>query len=204
MEENEIKNIIEEYIIQDKIDSAFSILRNWTHDNQIHITFVGLWGAYNLNEKEYRIGRAISYDDYVLHSNKLRYALIGLVGEVFSSKVDSYKKATNFMKLGAAKMETFDFPKAIEYFGKVIELIPNHIQAHMEIGVAKMNVSKFENAIVEFNKVLSLEPDNPFALNNRGVAYFQIGNSVKACNDWKLVESLGFDISHSAIKNHCS
>ncbi len=203
MNEYEIKESIEELIIQDKIDKAFSILKNWVHDNEIHKTFINLWRRYNQNENDFNKFK-ISYEDYSTFKSRITFSLIELVSETFSLQVDANRKATNFMKLGAAQMEIFNFSKAKGYFEKVISLVPNHIQAHMERGVAEMNLSNFDQAIVEFNKVIMLEPDNPFALNNRGVAFFQVGKSKEACNDWRKVKDLEFDISDFAIKNHCS
>jgi tetratricopeptide (TPR) repeat protein len=203
MENEEVRNLIEEYIIQDRLDTAFSILKNWTHDSEMRTAFLNLWGMFNKNEKHYRIEREISYDEYILHSNRIRNSIIRLVDEIFSSKVDRYKKATYFMKLGSAKMEENDFEKAIEYFEKVLEIVPNHVQAILDRGVANLNTTRLDSALLDFERVLQLEPDNPFALNNRGVTYFQMGDKSKACKDWKKVRDLDFPISNFSLINHC-
>lgn len=198
-----MKGLIEDLIIQDKIQEAFSELKSLTHDNSNHVSFINLWASFKKNEKSFKVEGIIDYDEYTKHTNRIRLGFISLVDEIFSTTGENHLMATYFMKLGEDQIDKSNYEKAIEYFEKVIELYPSHVQALFDRGLSYLNLGKTIESLLDFEKVLQVEPNNPFALNNRGVAYLQIGNQIKACEDWKRVKYLGFEISEVALESFC-
>jgi tetratricopeptide (TPR) repeat protein len=63
---------------------------------------------------------------------------------------------------------------AIAEFQKVLEHMPQHVQARLNSGVARAALGLAEPAIADFDAVLALAPDHPGAHYNRGVVLLKL------------------------------
>jgi superkiller protein 3 len=62
-----------------------------------------------------------------------------------------------------------DYDKAIEYFGKAVELKPDYADAYYNIGVAYGKKQDHDKALEAYKKAIKLRVD-------KAIAYYQIGN----------------------------
>lgn len=202
METNSPRFEIEQSIMDGKIETAFSQLKEYIHDNEDHASFLNLWGRHSSLEKDFGLG-IINYDTFDRHRNQIRASFVTLLPKILNGRSLQRKKVTFLMRLGLAQMENHEYEAAIGYFDHVITLFPNHITAYMERGVAQMSLARFSSALIDFSKVIELEPAHPFALSNRGAVFVRLGEKEKACADWKKVKELDFAISDRAFEQIC-
>ncbi|CAN5207243.1 tetratricopeptide repeat protein [soil metagenome] len=66
----------------------------------------------------------------------------------------------------AAALEA-DWPRAIELNRKILEALPEDIEARNRLGRALLEQGKLEDARTAYSEVLKLEPNNPIALRNQ-------------------------------------
>ena len=79
--------------------------------------------------------------------------------------------------------------KAIQDYGKAIELSPNYATAYINRGNAYENLKQYTRAIKDYNKAIELEPDNTWAYNFRGDAHKAVKQYTKAIQDYsKIIE----------------
>ncbi len=60
-----------------------------------------------------------------------------------------------------------DWPRAIELNKKILEAVPDDVEARNRLGRAYLEQSKLDEAKQAFAEVLKLEPNNPIALRNQ-------------------------------------
>ncbi len=60
-----------------------------------------------------------------------------------------------------------DWPRAIELNKKILEAVPDDVEARNRLGRAYLEQSKLDEARQSFAEVLKLEPNNPIALRNQ-------------------------------------
>jgi tetratricopeptide (TPR) repeat protein len=67
---------------------------------------------------------------------------------------------------------TRQYDKAVEEFGRVVELTPDNAQAHSGLGAAFLGLARFDQAAAELKQSIKLQPTY-FALSNLAVVYYQ-------------------------------
>lgn len=60
-----------------------------------------------------------------------------------------------------------DWPRAIELNKKILEAVPDDVEARNRLGRAHLEQGKLDDARAAFAEVLKLEPNNPIALRNQ-------------------------------------
>jgi len=86
-----------------------------------------------------------------------------------------------------------DPEKAIEYYGKAIDLQKNNAELYNNRGTAYYNLEQYVLAIDDFNKAILLKKDFIDAYNNRGSVYFMTGQYDSAIDDFNKAISLKKD-----------
>lgn len=71
-------------------------------------------------------------------------------------------------------------------------------------GVLFFEEGKFDDAIENFNKALRIDGGYIDALYNRAATYFKLGNTEKACADWKKAALLGDEGSAGLFESNCA
>ncbi len=104
--------------------------------------------------------------------------------ELASDSNDKKKKVMAHFNCGVAYSAIKAFKKAIEQYGKAIELNPNFAIAYYNRGIAYVNKDNFKQAIQDFDKAIDLKPYFAEAYNNRGVAYGNKGDFDQATQDY--------------------
>jgi len=78
--------------------------------------------------------------------------------------------ATEVFNHGITELNLGNPKKALTLFNKVLELIPNHIDALIKKGNILGKLGKYVDAISIYDKVMEIEPQNVLALINKGLA----------------------------------
>ena len=81
------------------------------------------------------------------------------------------EKAASHFNCGIAYSAIKVFDRAIEQYGKAIDLNPDNTAAYYNRGIAYDSKGDFDQAIQDYTKAIKLNPNDTDAYNNRGVAY---------------------------------
>jgi tetratricopeptide (TPR) repeat protein len=123
---------------------------------------------------------------YLLERSKYNEAVILL--ELFkSSKPDDPDFLYN---LGMAYSDMGEFQKAIANLGRLLELIPDHVNGRVALGVALMRKGKDKQALSELTKAVQDDPDNPWAQRNLGGCLLNLGDHKQALRHLKKATEL--------------
>jgi tetratricopeptide (TPR) repeat protein len=118
----------------------------------------------------------------------------------------------NYYNWGVLKYKTGDYPAAIEYFVKALEVNPNpdDFLIYSYLGNAEHKMRKFGDAIGFYDKALELKPKDVMDYSNwiknyynRGVSEFNLDDLKSACRDWRKALELGFGPAHDFIMEYC-
>ncbi len=118
----------------------------------------------------------------------------------------------NYYNWGVLKYKTGDYPAAIEYFIKALEVNPNtdNFLIYSYLANAEHKMHKFGDAIGYYDKALELQPKDIMDYSNwvknyynRGVSKFNLDDLQGACKDWKKALELGFGPAHDYIMEYC-
>ena len=83
------------------------------------------------------------------------------------------KDAATLRDLGNLYYDGQAYPKAIEYYGKALEIDPKNADVITDLGTAYWYTGDAEKAIDLFNKSLALRPNNANTLFNLGIVKWQ-------------------------------
>jgi tetratricopeptide (TPR) repeat protein len=72
--------------------------------------------------------------------------------------------------------DTDNYPRAIEYYRRVVELRPDDPNLRTDMGTALYYSGRTEEAVAEFERSLAIEPDHPQTLFNMGVILLEQRN----------------------------
>ncbi|MBM4339937.1 MAG: tetratricopeptide repeat protein [Deltaproteobacteria bacterium] len=92
--------------------------------------------------------------------------------------------------MGVAYYHQGDVLKAIQAYQKVIQLEPNHMEAHNNLGIIYQEIGKPENALQAYQKAIEINPRYEKALNNMGIIFYLRGEDEKAMEAFKKVLSI--------------
>ncbi len=93
--------------------------------------------------------------------------------------------ATEIFNHGITELNLGNSKKALNLFNKVLELIPNHVDALIKKANILGKFGKYVDAISIYDKVIEIEPQNVLALINKGLAlhYLARYDEVITCFD---------------------
>ena len=90
-----------------------------------------------------------------------------------------------FEVLAAAYMSSENLEKSIEIYQKILQLDPEHVDAHNNLGMAFYDKGEFNEALDHYQKAVHIDPDF-------SDAHYNLGNTHKQlCNLQKAIESYG-------------
>jgi tetratricopeptide (TPR) repeat protein len=76
----------------------------------------------------------------------------------------------DFFSRGKNFYHNHQFVESIEYFDKVLDIDPSHIDAYYSKGTALNELERYEEAIEYFDKVLDIDPSHSDAWHSKGTA----------------------------------
>jgi hypothetical protein len=140
------------------------------------------------------------YHNYALAINEIVSFLN--INEKMSLSGFPVDKRFYFATMGEALAGKGDYPKAIEYLKKAIEVAPIDAWTFYKLGTTYLRLNNSEIAKSYFNKALDLESNFPEALYNLGVIELNSGNPVKAKTYFE--KTLSIDPYHKSAKEALS
>ncbi len=78
------------------------------------------------------------------------------------------------MLTGKAFYDARDFDKAIEIFGRLVDLMPDSAAAHNNLGLAYLAIGRNQDATESFQHATQLDPANPAPWSNLGNGYLML------------------------------
>jgi len=93
-------------------------------------------------------------------------------------------KISNTIGFYYYKME--NYPEAIKYYKKAIELTPDYPLSYNNLGVIYLQTEQYEQAEECFRKAIALDPVYIKAVCNLGVTYFKMNNYPEAKRWYKI------------------
>ena len=77
------------------------------------------------------------------------------------------------VSLGNVYYDGNQYPEAIKYYQRGLEINPNNADVRTDLGTAYWYVGDADRALVEFKKSLKIRPDHPGTLFNMGIVEWQ-------------------------------
>jgi len=155
----------------------------------------------------YDYSNAVNYDPgFVLAYNNMGSAK-RKTGD-YQGAINDYNTAlklqpdfyTAFNNRGSARFVMGDLEGAEADFLQCMELKPDYVPALNNMANLLAGKGKYTEAIEFLNKVLISEPDLGEAYLNRGLIHEMMGELDKACEDWKLAETLNISEATEYLK----
>lgn len=113
----------------------------------------------NYNEGKKNLGVALRNQGKIMgEENNNLTAAITLLLEAVQYLPDDYE---TYQLLGVAHGQKGESQKAVEYFRKEIELVPNNATAHFNLGIALQQIGDIAGAQASFEKAKALDPNLP-------------------------------------------
>lgn len=139
--------------------------------------------------------------------NSRNYTLSGIVIMaimlLITSCADREEQSLNLVKKGKKKLSMGLNDQAMDYFEDAIRKDRKNYEAWHLKGSCRITSGEFHESLEDFDKAIELKPDYAPAYYNRGMAWFYIGDQEKACEDWKMAESIGY-MNISDKTRHCN
>lgn len=95
---------------------------------------------------------------------------------------------------GYAYYRQGNFPRAISYLTKAIEINPNNADSYYNRGNIYSKQRNFFQAVSDYTKAIEINPNYAKAYANRGAAYFLQKEFTKAWKDVQKAEGLGYKV----------
>lgn len=91
---------------------------------------------------------------------------------------------------GYQALQNRDLTTAFEDFRKVLQLDPNHINAHASMGVVYLIQNNTQDGIGELRKEEALHPNNNFAYRTTALAFMRLRRNDEAMEQWRQLLKL--------------
>lgn len=122
------------------------------------------------------------YLNLMAENNRLRAILEESDGSKDDSK--SNKEAILWAEEGFEQFAAGNFPEAIIYLSKSLELNSERAEVYNKRGLACYYLNKYTQAIQDYDRAISIDPNLSVAYNNRGAAYLKLGSRERALKDF--------------------
>ena len=116
------------------------------------------------------------------------YASVMAIWSDTAKKAPLNPRALN--NLGWELRNAGDYPAALNYLNRAIELRPKYADAYNNLAYTYASMKRYDEAFVNCNKAIALKPDLAAPYNNRGNLYAQRGDVQNALADFDQAISL--------------
>jgi len=100
-----------------------------------------------------------------------------------TSKHKTAQKTASLLSKAMEKHNKGDLSEARKIYKNIINIDPNHTDAHYLLGTAHLQAAQYQDAHIHLNRANELAPDSSMVNNNLGVTFKNIGqtNAAKLC-----------------------
>jgi len=95
------------------------------------------------------------------------------------------------------------FPEAITDFSTSIKINAGNPDAFINRGIAYRSVGENNLALADFNHVVSSQQSGLAYYNRGALYYFNLGDSLQACSDWKKALEHGYAPAYDLLSRFC-
>jgi tetratricopeptide (TPR) repeat protein len=120
------------------------------------------------------------YNDYINASKYIEYY-----------RLISKNDADGIWLAGYIYKDNAEYEKALDEFDYGISLRIGRVGYYIGRAESLFNLKQYNQAATAFTDALDLTPNDGKIYYERGLAYFEAGDRVKACQDWKKASELG-------------
>jgi tetratricopeptide (TPR) repeat protein len=137
--------------------------------------FLGLREVQSIRRRSHEIEGL--KDQFVTHLHNVEQLEIRIethlreLSDKFARDSQTFIEASYFFNTATLAYKEGDNQKAIEYYGRALDLQPSNTRLFCRIGRSYTNLGDFQAAIDAFGKVLTKEPQNTEALRGMAAAY---------------------------------
>jgi len=118
----------------------------------------------------------------------------------FLSCSSKEKRAEEHFKKGFVYQDQGNLDKALEEYGKALQLNPNYTQVYTNVGTVYLEKKDYDKAIQQFKKVIELSHWDTKAHYNLGYAYLKKGEVEKAQEEVKFLKSIRSELADALEK----
>ena len=110
------------------------------------------------------------------------------------------KQAEKHFKKGFVHHDQGNLDKALEEYGKALQLNPNYAKVYTNIGTIYLEKKDYDKAIQQFKKVIELNYWDKKAHYNLGLVYLYKGKIEKAKEEVKFLKSIRSELGDALEK----
>jgi len=126
-----------------------------------------------------------------LEKGKSSAALAALIEEknraAFEASRRESLRAAEFYEFGLSAQSEGHFDLAEQYYGKALEIDPNHAAALNGRGSARVALGRLEEGLSDFTRAVTLKPDFLNFRRNRGKALAGLGRNREAAREFERI-----------------
>jgi protein O-mannosyl-transferase len=97
-----------------------------------------------------------------------------------------------------------DYPDAILDFSSSIRINDHNPDVYVNRGLAYRSAGKYELALADFDLAISRQQSGLAYFNRGALNYFNLGDTLQACNDWKMAQQLGYPQAEEVLTKFCN
>ncbi len=86
--------------------------------------------------------------------------------------------------LGVAYHQKMKYAKAVHYYSKAVEAVPEYSAAYDNMGLSYEMLGQWDNAIKAYEKAVQTSPNEPLYHLHLGTAYLKVGRNKKAIEEF--------------------
>ncbi len=112
---------------------------------------------------------------------------VGSLGSVeqLPDEFPRVRPAASYLDEGSVYFEVGNYERAIDRFGRAIELQPDLCAAYFNRALACTRLGRFEAALADYDRAAALTPQDADIFNNRGLLHFERGELDAAAADFE-------------------
>lgn len=121
----------------------------------------------------------------LIHENGIWVLTMSELLKSSSHQQSGNPEVEKLVEIGNSYFDQENYPKAIEYYQKAINIDPNQSTPYNNIGAAYSRMDNYDKAFEYYKKALAIDPNDPVRQNNMGDIYYNRGDYDNAIEHYK-------------------
>jgi tetratricopeptide (TPR) repeat protein len=96
-----------------------------------------------------------------------------------------------------------NYKSGISYFNQALEKDAYFVIAYNGRSLIRFRLEDYQGALKDVNTSISIYPNQPEVYLLRGNCYHFLGNTIKACPEWRKAKQMGFPGTDYWLQNFC-